>query len=79
VTPSRFVFTNVASLSRDAVRSATELELRAKLKRCHPSNVPHLEQQLELLRYGIGDTLLNWIIDPTLGLDGVKVVVRAGV
>jgi hypothetical protein len=75
-TPCRFIFTNVGRLRSEDLLEYTRSELESKKTRCHPSHVQNVQAQIALLRFGIGETLLNWIIDPALGVDGIEVVVR---
>jgi hypothetical protein len=76
-TPCRFIFMNVSNPRSPALLEHTRTELEAKKARCHSSHVESIEAQIDLLRFGIGETLFNWIIDPVVGVDGIEVVVRA--
>lgn len=77
-TPCRFRFTNVDGLRSEDALEYTRRELESQKSRCHTSHVSAIDSQLDLLRLGIGETLLNWIVDPPMGVDGIEVVVRAG-
>ena len=76
--PCRFVFTNIGGVRSDELLECTIRELNLKKTQCHSSAIGQIESQIDLLRFGIGETLFNWIIDPTLGVDGIEVVVRGG-
>jgi hypothetical protein len=75
-TPCRFVFTNIGDVRSSELLECTIRELNLEKTRCHPSHVARIESQIDLLRFGVGETLFNWIIDPTLGVEGIEVVVR---
>lgn len=74
--PCRFVFINVGLVGADELRRWTKQELLKKIESCHSSWVPLIEKQLELLEYGIGETLHHWIMDPVLGHEGIDVLVK---
>ena len=73
--PCRFVFEN-APVERGELIELTVRELRRGQDEGHPSARPLLDAQIELLGYGIGETLLHWILDPALEAAGIEVVVR---
>ncbi|HET7109707.1 MAG TPA: hypothetical protein VFI41_02450 [Gemmatimonadales bacterium] len=75
--PCRFTFTNVAALDPQSLQKSTREELERKRTKAHPANIEHIDSELRLLTYGIGETLLNWILDPPIEA-GIEVLVKPG-
>ncbi|MEW8647945.1 MAG: hypothetical protein AB2563_17780 [Candidatus Thiodiazotropha endolucinida] len=74
--PCRFVFINKGKITNPQLIEYTKIELEFKKTKCHPSWLPTIEAQLELLEKGIGENLHHWIIDPLMGREGIEVVVK---
>ena len=76
--PCRFIFTHVSALCGERVLQITRDELTRKRSDCHSSHVPNIDAQLLLLKCGIGETLLTWILQPLYGQDDIDVYLKAG-
>lgn len=70
------VWQNSAVSERQLGNTETIGYLEAKLRTCHPSNVPHVEQDLEEARSGRGDTLFKIIVEIIKGHDHVALVLQ---
>jgi hypothetical protein len=75
--PCRFTFVNAGALSRDDVLAATTKELEQSRAKVHPTNLKNLDARLALLSYGVGETILNWILDPVIEA-GIELTVKPG-
>jgi RNAse (barnase) inhibitor barstar len=61
--PYVLVWKNPA-LSRERLGHAEAVrQLERRLRRCHPSNAPHVEEQLELARQQKGPTVFDWLVE----------------
>lgn len=70
------VWLNSAVSERQLGNPETISYLEVKLRTCHPSNVPHVEQDLEEARSGRGDTLFKIIVEIIKGHDHVALVLQ---
>lgn len=78
VCPCRFVFTHMGKVQYDDLVKWTKGELTKNRQQCHPSAIPLIDKQIELLEYGKSETLHHWVLDPVLGHENIEVVVKHG-
>ena len=59
----RIKWLNAGKSKEDLGQAETIKYIEEKLKRCHPTNIPSVEKDLELAKEGKGETLFDVIVD----------------